>query len=94
MPDFDGIPFKVDGVPFQANNLAAAQSVECSQKDGNLHLGTFDRIKQRVHLLFAVKAAGKLILSGAVYFISGIHGYQVSFHSVFQSAMDNRMIIA
>ena len=52
--DCEGFAFKIDRVPFYADNLAPAQTVECAKYDGKLDTLAFDDGKQVFQLLFVV----------------------------------------
>ena len=91
--DFERVLLKVHRIPFQPHNLAAAQAVKRSQHNRHFDFVAAHRIKQGVHFFPAAKVPGKLVFLWAVYLVSGVHVNQVSFHCVFQSAMNNRMIV-
>ena len=74
MPDRNGIGIEVDGVPLEAEHLAAAQTVEGSQFDGQLQRMALDGLKQRVDLCAVVEAAYKPLLLRALDLVGGIVG--------------------
>ena len=60
--DLHCIGFKVDGIPFQPQHLAAAQAIEGCQKDRYLQFGSICRLGQGVDLFGSVVAAFEIVL--------------------------------
>ena len=60
MPDGDRVVLEVDGIPFQADGLASAQTIKRSEKDGDFKLTPFCGFKEFLDFGTIVKAADKL----------------------------------
>ena len=57
VPDSDGVLVKINGIPFQTDCLAAAQTVERAEQDRKLKLAAFCRFKESVDLISIIEAA-------------------------------------
>ena len=57
MPDGDRVVLEVDGIPFQADSLASAQTIKRSEKDGDFKLTPFCSFKELLDFGTIVKAA-------------------------------------
>lgn len=91
--DGKSVLVKVEGVPLQADDLAAAQAVEGSEQDRKLQSCTGSSRKELVQLVVAVKAALKLLFLGALHLVGGIGCDHVHFGGVFQRLVDIRVIV-
>ena len=67
MPDGDRVVLEVDGVPFQADSLASAQTIKRSEKDGDFKLTPFCGFKEFLDFGAVVKAADKRGGFGAIH---------------------------
>ena len=89
----DGVPLKVDGVPFQPQCLAAAQAVKgghLNQQGVRMILGRF---QQPLQLLLPVIVRNVPLLLGALHLVGGVEGNQVHFDGVFQRLVDIGVIV-
>ena len=93
MPDRNGIGIEVDGVPLEAEHLAAAQTVEGSQFDGQLQRMALDGLKQRVDLCAVVEAADKPLLLRALDLVGGIVGDHVHLDCVLERPVNDCVIV-
>ena len=57
MTDGDRVILEVDGIPFQADSLASAQTIKRSEKDGDFKLTPFCGFKELLDFGAVVKAA-------------------------------------
>ena len=64
MPDGDRVVLEVDGIPFQADGLASAQTIKRSEKDGDF---PFCGFKEFLDFGTIVKAADKRGGFGAIH---------------------------
>ena len=62
MLDCEGFAFKIDRVPFYADDLTTAQTVECAKGDGKLDTLAFDDGKQVFQFLFVVGGSHIFVL--------------------------------
>ena len=60
--DCEGFAFKIDRVPFYADDLTTAQTVECAKGDGKLDTLAFDDGKQVFQFLFVVGGSHIFVL--------------------------------
>lgn len=67
MPDGYRVILEVDGVPFQADGLASAQTIKRSEKDGDFKLTPFCGFKELLDFGAVVKAADKRGGFGAIH---------------------------
>lgn len=67
MPDGYRVILEVDGVPFQADGLASAQTIKRSEKDGDFKLTPFCGFKEFLDFGTIVKAADKRGGFGAIH---------------------------
>ena len=89
----DGVPLKVDGVPFQPQRLAAAQAVKgghLNQQGVRIILGRF---QQPLQLLLPVIVRNVPLLLGALHLVGGVEGKQVHFDGVFQRLVNVGMVM-
>ena len=88
MLNFQRVGFKVDGIPFQTQHLAAAQAVEGCQQNRDLQLGALCDLRQSMDLFGAVIAALELILLRTLDLICRIGGNQVDLDRILQRLVD------
>ena len=93
VPDGEGTLRKVDGIPAQAHDLAAPQSIEGGQFHRHLNVRAGHRHKQRVQLALRVEARLIGVLAGAVYLVGGIHRDEVGLDRVAQRPVQNSVIV-
>ena len=92
MPDGDGVGREVDGVPFQAENLAAAQAVEGSQLDRKLQRVAFQMEEQLVDFMAVIEAAHKLVLLGPFDLVSRVGWDHVHLDGILERTVDDGMV--
>ena len=83
--DLQRVGFKVDGIPFQTQYLAAAQAVEGCQQNWNLQLGSLCDLCQSMNLIGAVIAAFERILLWTLDLIRRVGGDQSIFTAYFNA---------
>src|SRR5699024_10248499 len=83
----------VDGIPFEADNLAAAQAVEGTQQNRDFQIGAARRLKERVYLICIVEAGHIAFFLWALYSICRVGCDQIQLYRVFQRFMDDGMIM-
>ena len=88
MLDLQRVGFKVDGIPFQTQHLAAAQTVEGCQQNRDLQLGALCDLRQSMNLIGTVIAAFELVLLRTLDLICRIGGDQVDLDRILQRLVD------
>ena len=84
---------KVDGVPLEAKNLAAAQAVESRQLHRRLDQQPAHAVEQAVHLVPVVEARLEAVLPGPVHFVRGVHVDQVGLDRVLERSVDDGVVM-
>ena len=82
--DCEGFAFKIDRVPFYADDLTTAQTVECAKGDGKLDTLAFDDGKQIFQLLFVVGGSYIFVLLWSFYSICWIEVDQAELQCVLE----------
>ena len=72
MADRDGVVFKVDGVPLQAERFTPPQSIKCAEQDWKFQLGSFGNLKELIYFIGIIEASDEAIFFRAVYLVGGI----------------------
>ena len=91
--DGEGALLKVDGIPAQAHDLAAPQSIEGGQLHRHLDVRARHSRKQRVQLALGVEARLIGALAGAVHLVGGIHRDEVGLDRVAQRPVQNGVVV-
>ena len=91
--DGDGIALKVDGVPSQAQSLAAPEPVERGDLDQQRIGVILCRLKELLQLLQTVVIRDILLLLRTLHLVGGVEGNQVHFDGVFQCLVDIGVIV-
>ena len=93
MLDLQRVGFKVDGIPFQTQHLAAAQAVEGCQQNRDLQFGALCDLRQSMNLIGTVIAAFELVLLRTLDLICRIGGNQVDLYRILQRLVDVCMVM-
>lgn len=78
----NGLFLEVDGIPFQAYGLAAAQAVKCTEDHAKLNGVATDNFKKMVQFILLIEAAYELFLFWPFNPICWIRVDQAEFESV------------
>ena len=76
VPNQQAVVVKVHAIPFQAQNLAAAQTVQGGYFDQRQHGVIFHNGKELVKLFSAVKRGFIAVMTGKLHIVTGIVDYQ------------------
>ena len=93
VPDGNAVVVEVEGAPFQADDLAAAQAVEGGQKDYQLDLVSLDDLKQVQDLGIQVVVPFEGFGFGDDDPVGGVAGDQLFIHRIVQRPMDQGVIV-
>ena len=91
MSDADGFAFKINGIPFQTNNFAAAQAIECAKDNCQFKRITFDCFEQSVQFCLIVDRCLILRFPGFLYPVSRIGLNQADLERILQTLSHIRM---
>ena len=92
VPDGNGVGREVDGAPFQAENLAAAQAVEGSQLDRKLQRVAFQMEEKLVDFMAVIEAAHEFVLLGPFDPVSRVGRDHVHLDGILERPVDDGMV--
>ena len=84
----DGLVLKINGIPFQTNDLAAAQPVECSHDNAELCRVALDRCEELFQFLCLVDLRLELFLTRTFNAVCGVGTDHADLKSVLQAFAD------
>ena len=92
---FDGerLFFKVDGVPFQSNNLTAAQAIKCGKNNSQLNRVATHHIEKSFKLILIVDSSDVFGLSGPFHAVGRIRLNQADLESILQAFANVRVAV-
>ena len=93
MLNADGLVLKINGIPFQTNDLAAAQPVECSHDNAELCRVALDRRKKLFQFLCLVDLRLELFLTRTLNAVCGVGTNHADLKSVLQALADVGVIV-
>ena len=93
MSDRNRIVLKINGIPFQANRLTSAQTVEGSEKNRDFKLGSLYRLEKLLNLIAVIKAADEFCDLGPVHSVRRIHVNQLNLYRIFQRSVKHRVVM-
>ena len=85
--DDDGVVFKVNGIPFETDDLAASQTVESTEQNRQLQFGSLGNLKELVHFVRIKEAADEMILLGTLNLVRRIRRDQIQLDCVTDEAL-------
>ena len=91
--DADGLVLKINGIPFQTNDLAAAQPVECSHDNAELCRVALDRREELFQFLCLVDLRLELFLARTFNAVCGVGTDHADLKSVLQAFADVGVIV-
>ena len=93
MLNADFLVFKVNGIPFQANDFTAPQAVECSHDNAKLRRVTLNRFEKLLQFFTAVNLRLELFLTRTFNAICRVGTDHADLKSVLQAFADVGVIV-
>ena len=93
MLNADFLVFKVNGIPFQANNFTAPQTVECSHDNAKLRRVTLNHLEKLLQFFTAVNLRLELFLTRTFNAICRVGTDHADLKSILQAFADVGVIV-
>ena len=85
MTDGDGVLVKVDGIPFQTDCFAPAQTVERTEQNRKLKFASLCSLEKSVDLIGIIEAADVAVFLRTLNLIRRVYINQVNLHGILES---------